>query len=207
MIKIYSKESNSEVVCNFIKRRKKDLRSVFHSKCCLCNFSEVQEALEFHHVHPEEKSFAICSSNTTTKALRAQLEEMKKCILVCANCHRGIHYGIYQVPENWKDFYDNEIAQSLLKNLEKKKTYCKNCGKEITNGAEYCKDCIILVSRTVERPSREILKNEIRNFSFVSLGKKYGVTDNAIRKWCISYGLPKTKKDINSYSDTDWKKI
>ena len=194
-------------MCNFIKRRKKDLKSVFHSKCCLCNFSEVQEALEFHHVNPEEKSFAICGSNNTTKALQAQLLEMRKCILVCANCHRGIHYGIYKVPDNWKDFYDEEIANTLLKNLEKKKTYCKNCGKEITNGAKYCKECAVLVSQIVERPSRKILKNEIRNSSFVSLGKKYGVTDNAVRKWCAIYNLPKTKKAINSYSDEDWEKI
>lgn len=56
---MYSKSSNSEIVVNFIKRRKSDLRSIFHSQCCLCGFSEVQEALEFHHVNPEEKEFNI----------------------------------------------------------------------------------------------------------------------------------------------------
>lgn len=35
----------------------------------------------------------------------------------------------------------------------------------------------------------------------------YGVTDNAIRKWCKGYNLPSKSKDIKSYSDSDWEKI
>ena len=43
--------------------------------------------------------------------------------------------------------------------------------------------------------------------SFVELGKKYGVSDNAVKKWCISYNLPSKKKDINNISDIDWELI
>ena len=35
---------------------------------------------------------------------------MKKCILVCANCHRGIHNGYLEIPQNWQELYDDEIA-------------------------------------------------------------------------------------------------
>ena len=75
---MYSTNSNCETVVNFIKRRKENLRKVFHSKCCICGYDKIQEALEFHHVNPEEKEFGICSSNSTTKALDKQLKEMKK---------------------------------------------------------------------------------------------------------------------------------
>lgn len=53
-------------------------------------------------------------------------------------------------------------------------------------------------NRKVERPSKEILSKEIINFSFVSLGKKYGVCDKCIVKWCKYYGLPYRKKDIKN---------
>jgi very-short-patch-repair endonuclease len=51
--------------------------------------------------------------------------------------------------------------------------------------------------RKVKRPSKEELLNEINEYSFVSLGRKYGVTDNTIRKWCKYYRIPYRKKDLN----------
>lgn len=47
----------------------------------------------------------------------------------------------------------------------------------------------------------------IRNESFVGIGKKYKVTDNAIRKWCKAENLPSRKVDIKMYSDKEWSKI
>ena len=85
--------------------------------------------------------------------------------------------------------------------------YCPICGKEITSTAKYCKECSQKLERKVERPSREELKNEIRLNAFTQLGKKYGVTDNTIRKWCRRYDLPYRVKDISNYSDEEWKKI
>ena len=43
--------------------------------------------------------------------------------------------------------------------------------------------------------------------SFVAIGKKYGVSDNAIRKWCDKYNLPRKVSEIKKYSDKDWEKI
>ena len=40
------------------------------------------------------------------KSLEKQLKEAKKCILVCANCHRGIHAGYIEIPKNYKDFFN-----------------------------------------------------------------------------------------------------
>ena len=38
----------------------------------------------------------------------------------------------------------------------------------------------------------------ILNNSMVIVGKMYNVSDNAIRKWCKSYGLPYKKEDISN---------
>lgn len=62
-------------------------------------------------------------------------------------------------------------------------------------------------NRTVERPSREELKELIRKLPFTQIAKKYGVSDNAIRKWCDFEKLPRKKTEINSYSDEEWEKI
>ena len=209
---MYSNKSNSKNVVNFIKRRKSNLRKVFYSKCCLCGFDEVQEALEFHHVNPENKKFGISSNECQTKALSLQLKEIKKCILVCANCHRGIHQGIYNVPKNWQKFYDESVAEELLKELENTKTrkdiFCQNCGEKIsTSKAKYCSNCCHLMQRICERPEREEFKNLIRITPFTKIAEMFNVSDNTIRKWCDSYHLPRKKADINNYSDQEWEKI
>ena len=38
----------------------------------------------------------------------------------------------------------------------------------------------------------------------LSLGKKYGVADKTISKWCEYYNLPSKKKSIKSYTDDQW---
>jgi len=58
-----------------------------------------------------------------------------------------------------------------------KSTSAENGGKNMT-------------ARKVERPSKDILQEEIKNNSFLALGRKYGVSDNSIRKWCKWYGIP-----------------
>ena len=64
-----------------------------------------------------------------------------------------------------------------------------------------CIDCANKAQRSVERPSREMLKNLVRTKSFVEIGKMYGVADNSIKKWCIAERIPSKKKDIKTYSD------
>ena len=84
---------------------------------------------------------------------------------------------------------------------------CKCCGKEIGNYSNYCVECGHIMERKVERPSREVLKKEIRNNSFLGLSKKYSVSDNAIRKWCKFYNLPYQVTEIKKISDVDWVQI
>ena len=86
----------------------------------------------------------------------------------------------------------------------KKYHYCISCGKEISKNAKRCKECAAEEQRVVSRPEREELKNLIRSNSFVSIGKMYDVSDNAVRKWCKYYNLPFKKTDIKSISEEDW---
>lgn len=89
----------------------------------------------------------------------------------------------------------------------KPKNKCIDCGKEIHNKATRCEKCNHIKSRKTIRPSREKLKKLIRENSFLSLAKKFDVSDNAIRKWCNLYNLPSKKSEIKKYSDEEWKKI
>lgn len=63
------------------------------SKCCICGYDKYIGALEFHHLNPDEKEFAI-GSKGYTRSFEKVKEELKKCILVCSNCHKEIHANI-----------------------------------------------------------------------------------------------------------------
>lgn len=107
--------------------------------------------------------------------------------ILCPNCHA-------QQQNNSK------------KISEKTKKYCIDCGIEISNNALRCRKCagIQIHQKTSKRIPKDELKTLIRIESFSSIGKKFGVSDNAVRKWCDFYNLPRTKKEINSLSDEQW---
>lgn len=77
---------------------------------------------------------------------------------------------------------------------------CKYCKKEFTpreTKVKYCSvECCKLNNRKTIRPNKEELEVLIKENSFVKLGEMFGVSDNAIRKWCKNYGLPYKKKDL-----------
>lgn len=62
-------------------------------KCQCCGYNRYVGALEFHHINSEEKDFGISAKGYTRSWERVK-EELDKCILVCANCHREIHAGV-----------------------------------------------------------------------------------------------------------------
>lgn len=80
----------------------------------------------------------------------------------------------------------------------RKKYYCKNCGKEISDFAQLCLECRHKKQQKCKRPSKEKLLEEIATSSFAAVGKKYKVTNSAIKKWCKSYGLPIHKGEIKT---------
>ena len=58
---------------------------------------------------------------------------------------------------------------------------CFKCGNALNSSQETF--CSMKCSRKVDRPSPDQLKNDIAEFSFRAVGRKYGVSDNCIRKW------------------------
>ena len=62
------------------------------NRCYCCNNTYSISVYDFHHLNPTEKDFSLGDKTSTVRWDRVK-EEIDKCVLVCANCHRMIHSG------------------------------------------------------------------------------------------------------------------
>ena len=100
-----------------------------------------------------------------------------------------------------------QITEEDRKKYEKGNV-CIICGKPICYSSTYCSTCLGYQHRVVkDRPTRSVLKYLIRTTPFTKIGEQYGVSDNAIRKWCKGYDLPFKSREIRNYTDEEWGKI
>jgi 5-methylcytosine-specific restriction endonuclease McrA len=80
-----------------VKKRRKKIRQMsieyLGGRCSRCGYDQCGEALEFHHRVSSKKDFGISSKGYTRSWKRVQ-EELDKCMLLCANCHREVHAGL-----------------------------------------------------------------------------------------------------------------
>lgn len=74
-----------------LRRKKIKLLAIMRlgGKCEKCGYHKSRKALDFHHKVPAEKEFSI--SHITNRRWSRVRDEIDKCLLVCANCHRELH--------------------------------------------------------------------------------------------------------------------
>lgn len=109
---------------------------------------------------------------------------------VSENTVCGINTGYY-----WKR---HDITYPIRQHQKTIHT-CKDCGKVLSIATDYCNVCTGHHRRVAERPEKTILAQEIIALGFSAVGRKYGVSDNAIRKWCVSYNMPTKKADLKEW--------
>lgn len=193
---------------NFRSRLKERMIYVMGDCCSCCGYNKSKTALEFHHLDPNEKSFTL--SKNANRNWTSVCQELKKCIMVCANCHREIHEGLIDnstLKSSFSEVRAQEI-ETAIETIKQKTIYiCEDCGTVVSKGHSLCSECANKRKRLVARPSREELKILIRTKPFTKIAQDFKVSDNAIRKWCKAVNLPFRAKDIKMYSDEEWEII
>jgi len=97
-VDLKEKMSDEQLKKNKVKqviswRKKVKIKLVeYKGGCCeICKYDKCVDALEFHHKNPAEKDFSVGGQSKSFEKLK---NEVDKCVLVCANCHREIHAGL-----------------------------------------------------------------------------------------------------------------
>ncbi|MCK9435376.1 MAG: HNH endonuclease [Candidatus Cloacimonetes bacterium] len=183
-------------------------------RCENCGSKVHPAAFEFHHTNPETKGDGI--GNLLNGRWSEVEKELKKCELLCSNCHAERHairfnkFAIDAITSSkaangkvlYLDWLGEKVANEMKEKMDRlnetefaiKEVKCENCGnsfiKKSNRNRKYCSQkCSRIAKRKVERPPVSQILEDLKVMSFVKVGKKYGVSDNSIRKWIKSVAL------------------
>jgi transposase len=90
-------QCRQERVSDWRRRVKRRLVEEAGGVCAVCGYDKCVAALEFHHLDPRTKRFALSRQGVTRSFAEAQ-EEARKCLLLCSNCHAEVESGVTRIP-------------------------------------------------------------------------------------------------------------
>ena len=147
--------------------------------CEICGYCKNIAALEFHHKNPEEKEFNVDMRKFSNMSLEKLEEELEKCILVCANCHRELH----------NESLTMENVPNLLENVDKTTfsnrggQICPVCGKRFkkSKGKIYCsKECRMKAKNYPTK--QEVLDKYQELHSWQKIADFYNITRRIVQR-------------------------
>jgi hypothetical protein len=140
-------------------------------------------------VDGEDKSFRLAGIRGFPKAWAKIVEELRKCVLLCANCHGEVHDGLVQVPKDAARFDERYLNYKAMERREEEKDLCPICGilKPI--------ELITCSVRCAARKSWKVdwdsvdLESLLRKKSIVQIADELNVSDTSVRKRMKKIGL------------------
>jgi hypothetical protein len=134
-------------------------------KCGLSDWLGVKLPLELHHID--------CNHDDN---------RLDNLLVVCPNCHAIIHK---KISDSRPKIKARKKYRTTPMNREPKEQRIEKKPELIGNNVRVAYPRPN--KRKIERPPYEQLLKEVSDTSYLATGKKYGVSDNAIRKWIKIY--------------------
>lgn len=142
--------------------------------------SEINEFLTFLNdiSNQNYRKYSIENCTYQTKKKRKYKPRVRN--KICLDCENLIHPENVRCRKCYLEYRKNNSKE--ITKVKELKNVCIDCSMRIS-GKKLCKSCYNKKQRTVERPDTDTLKEDIKNLGFSGTGRKYGVSDNSIRKW------------------------
>lgn len=184
------------------KRTKSKIKYIMGSKCVICGYDRSETALHCHHIFEDDKDFTIAQAISKSKKIEVILEELKKCVLLCANCHAEVHEGLHNNIEFISSYSEIRYNEFVTK--------CPTCGKVVHQMSHtFCdKSCATKYQLKQSGIKEKIRKSKLiwseidvvnllsrHNGVMVSAAKEVNMSDNGVKKRFIKITGYKTWKD------------
>jgi len=169
---------NSEAVKRWRTNTKDRMVKAMGGKCQCCGYDTCNNSLAFHHIDPSEKELGFGDLRSDPKKWTNIVSELKKCILVCNNCHGEIHAGIRFIPESFSLFDDTYIKHDAKVREEDN---CV-CGKLKFISSKFCsKECASKNHRKVDWDNIDLLEL-LKSYTVSEISDMFNISDTAVYK-------------------------
>lgn len=169
---------SSERVKKWRADSKQRMIDAMGGKCQCCGYNKCNDALAFHHIDPNLKDISLGSIRANPTGWTKVVEELRKCILVCHNCHSEIHSGVREIPKEYSLFDEKYSSYRTIGKYDS----CPVCSKEKHLNRRYCSaSCANKSKNKVDWDSLDLL-DLMSKYSISELEDRLGVSNNAIYK-------------------------
>jgi len=167
----------SEAVRLWRSTNKNRMVAAMGGKCQCCGYDKCNSALAFHHIDPTMKDIAFGNARSNPKNWPDLVAELRKCVLVCHNCHSEIHADITKIPENYFRFDENFTSYKKVSEYN-----ACSCGVEKPIHFRFCSHkCAALNRRKVDWDSIDLI-SLMKTHTISELEIMLGVSNAAIYK-------------------------
>ena len=136
--------------------------------CCqICGYNRCEKALELHHIEPDKKELSFGAIRANPQSWIKIVDELRKCILLCSNCHKEFHAGIIELPLEYQTFNDDFVDYRPEKPPRVYKGFDKFNWTDID--------------------LEVVLRNN--NYNLTKSARQIGVSDNSVKKRAKKIGL------------------
>ena len=177
--------SNAQAVKDWRNRTKQRIIDAMGSKCQSCGYNKCNDALEIHHLDPKEKEFTFGGVRANPKSWDKIVLELKKCTLLCANCHREYHAGTRDI----KNVSSFNSEYEKYKNVEVMDS-CPVCGKDKPKRQKTCSySCAATLTGKINWESIDLWNMMLQyDCNWTKMSELIGCSDSAVRKRAVKLG-------------------
>ena len=153
-------------------------------KCDMCQLAVLPTEIvgfDFDHIDPSKKHKSISYMVECNYSWQNTiLPEIAKCRLLCVICH---------------------VIHTKNQKKDEVKIVCRKRKHYVLPRNRNNKESEICENGFKKRPTKEELFELVKGYSFVDVGKMYGVCYTTIIKWCKKEGIPHKRRKLMEESE------
>jgi len=109
----------SENVKAWRRRTKRRIIEAMGGNCVCCGYEKCDSALELHHIDRRKKDFGFGAIRANIRSWKTIVAELRKCVLLCANCHREFHDNLIKLPKYYNTFNEDYVEYEKALGVKK----------------------------------------------------------------------------------------